>query len=264
MRALAAGLLSLALAGQTLAAGRCGDDDAGRRVPCDCGDVLVSSRTLGDDDPITTRVCPATGLVIDVPAGHQATLALGGRNLRGAGRGFGIQLVGGGAGVSIVGPGAVQGFGTGILATKGGIARVANVTAAQNTADGISIVGEGYAVSGCEALRNGRDGFALRGRSYRAEGNRALENRRDGVAASGRDAIIGGPAGNEASGNGHDGFRLHGRGHTVDAPSATANRGHGVATRVTVGQLTGTNATANQHGDVRARGTSGCEGASCR
>src|SRR5207237_5428908 len=79
MRALAAGLLSLALAAPALAGGRCGDDVAGRPVPCDCGDVLVSSRTLGDDDPITTRTCPATGLVIDVPAGHRATLALGGR-----------------------------------------------------------------------------------------------------------------------------------------------------------------------------------------
>src|SRR5690348_5421139 len=80
MRALAAGLLSLALAAPALAGSRCGDDVAGRSVPCDCGDVLVSSRTLGDADPITTRTCPATGLVIDVPAGQQATLALGGHN----------------------------------------------------------------------------------------------------------------------------------------------------------------------------------------
>jgi len=259
MRALAAGLLSLALAAPALAGGRCGDN-----VPCDCGDVLVSSRTLDDADPITSRVCPATGLVIDVPPGREATLTLGGRNLHGAGRGFGIQVVGGGARVSIVGPGAVQGFGTGILATRGGIARVANVTVVQNTGDGISIVGDGYAVSDCEALRNGRDGFALRGRGYRADGNRALENGRHGVAASGRDGTIGAAAGNEASGNGHDGFRLRGRGHAVDAPSATANRGHGVATRITVGPLRGTNATANQRGDVRASGASGCEGASCR
>src|SRR5690348_10627410 len=69
MRALAAGLLFLALATPALAGRRCGD-----AVPCDCGDVLVSSRTLGDDDPITRRVCPATGLVIDLPAGSRATL----------------------------------------------------------------------------------------------------------------------------------------------------------------------------------------------
>ena len=262
MRALAVGLLSVALAAPALAGSRCGDDVAGRPVPCDCGDVLVSSRTLGNEDPITSRVCPATGLVIDIPAGAAATLALGGHNLHGTGRGFGIQVVGGAA-VSIVGPGAVEGFGTGI-ATKGGIARVADVTVAQNTGDGISIVGDGYAVSGCEALRNGRDGFALRGRSYRAEGNRALENGRHGVAVSGRDAIIGAAAGNEASGNGNDGFRLRGRGHAVDAPSAIANRGHGVATRVTVGRLTGANATSNQRGDVRTTGAPGCEGGACR
>jgi len=264
MRALVAGLLFLSLAAPAFAGGRCGDDVGGRAVPCNCGDVLVSSRTLGDDDPITTRVCPATGLVIDVPAGQQATLALGGHNLQGAGRGFGLQVVGGGARVSVVGPGAVEGFGTGILAAKGGLARVANLTVAQNKGDGISIVGDGYAVSACEALRNGRDGFALRGRNYRAEGNRALENGRDGVAVSGRTATIGGAAGNEASGNGHDGFRLRGRGHTVDAPSAIANRGHGVATRPTVGQLTGATATSNQRGDVHGAGTAGCDGGPCR
>src|SRR5579862_1592271 len=72
MRALVAGLLFLSLAAPAFAGGRCGDDVGGRAVPCNCGDVLVSSRTLGDDDPITTRVCPATGLVINVPAGQQA------------------------------------------------------------------------------------------------------------------------------------------------------------------------------------------------
>src|SRR5690242_14867186 len=68
MRLLAAGFLCFALAVPALAGRRCGDDVDGRRVPCDCGDVLVSSRTLSDDDPITARVCPATGLVVDVPA----------------------------------------------------------------------------------------------------------------------------------------------------------------------------------------------------
>ncbi|HJQ84000.1 MAG TPA: hypothetical protein VKA21_07995, partial [Candidatus Binatia bacterium] len=190
MRRLALGLLCLVLASSAHAGmGRCGDV-GGRSVPCDCGDVLVGSRTLGDDDPITGRVCPGTGLVVSLPAGTTATLALGGRVLAGSGRGFGIQVLAGGDGVTIVGPGGVRGFEIGILAAAGGLARVADVTVAENRTDGVSVVGTGYAVSGCEALRNGRDGFALRGRGYRADGNRALENGRHGFVGTGRDAAI--------------------------------------------------------------------------
>ena len=263
MRVLLLCVLCVALAAPVMA-GRCGDDVDGQTIPCDCGDVLVSSRTLGDADPITTRACPGTGLAIDLPAGRSATLALGGRNLLGSRRGFGIQVLSGGRGATIVGPGGVQGFHIGILAAKDGVARIADVTVAENAADGISVVGDGYAVSGCEALRNGRDGFALRGRGYHAEGNRALENGRDGVAASGRAGTLGGSTANEASGNGHDGFRVRGRDHDLEAPVATANRGRGVVTRVTAGRLAGAVATSNERGDVRRAGARACGEAPCR
>src|ERR1051326_3594769 len=168
MRPLALALLCLALAWPTHAgAARCGDDVDGRRVPCDCGDVLAGSRTLGDADPITTRVCPGSGLLVSVPAGRSATLALGGHVLAGRRRGFGIQgPAGGDAGLTIVGPGGVRGFDVGILAPGGGVARVSDVTAAENATDGFRLVGEGYVVARCEALRNGRDGFALDGSRF--------------------------------------------------------------------------------------------------
>src|SRR5206468_9885319 len=50
---------------------RCGDDVDGHAtaVPCDCGDVLVSGRTLGDADPITQHACDGDGLLVLLPAG---------------------------------------------------------------------------------------------------------------------------------------------------------------------------------------------------
>src|SRR5438552_8097079 len=172
MRFVAPAVLCLLLASSGPAsARRCGDDVDGRAVPCDCGDVLVASRTLGADDAITSRVCPGSGLLVDAPPDRAVTLTLAGHALAGSGRGFGIEVLGG-SGVAIVGPGAVRGFERGLLATRGGLARLADVTAAENASDGFDLAGDGYVVSGCEALRNGRDGFALGGVRYRVEGNR--------------------------------------------------------------------------------------------
>src|SRR5882724_7182171 len=256
MRPLAVAVLCLALTwGTPAGAARCGDDVDGRSTPCDCGDVLVGSRTLGDADPITTRVCPGSGLLVNVPAGGSATLALGGHVLAGSRRGFGIQvLAGGDAGLTIVGPGGVRGFDVGILAPGGGVARVSDVTAAENATDGFRLVGEGYVVTRCEALRNGRDGFALDGRRFVADGNRALANVRHGFQLAGRDAGINGVAGNEAAGNGRDGFHVRGRGHDLEGAVATANGRHGIRAHVPQGRVAGGVASANGRRGIRAAG----------
>jgi hypothetical protein len=256
MRPLALALLCLALVWSTRAgAARCGDEVDGRTVPCDCGDVLVASRTLGDADPITTRICPGSGLLVNVPAGQSATLALGGHVLAGSRRGFGIQvLAGGDGGLTILGPGGVRGFDVGILATGGGVARVAGVTAAENASDGFHLVGERYVVAGCEALRNGRDGFALDGIGFVVEGDRALANVRHGFQLAGRGGSISGTAGNEAAGNGRDGFRVRGRGHDLEGAVATANGRHGIAAHVPQGRVAGAVASANGRRGIRAAG----------
>src|SRR5881409_1380538 len=131
MRSFLLGLVCALLVAPAAEAGPrpCGDDVSGRAVPCDCGDVLVGSRTLGADDPITSRVCPGTGLLVAVPTGGPAArLALGGHVLAGSGRGIGIQEIGGGAGgLTIAGPGGVRGFATGIQAVNGTLARLADV-----------------------------------------------------------------------------------------------------------------------------------------
>src|SRR6185295_19264083 len=175
---LLGGLCSLVFATSVLAGPRpCGDEVSGRAVPCSCGDVLVSSRTLGPDDPVTREPCAGSGLMVDVPSdAPAATLNLGGQAITGSGRGVGIQVLrGGSAGLRVVGPGSIRGFAVGLLAS-GALSYAGNVTAEGNGRDGISIAGEDYEVSSCEASHNGRDGFALRGRRYRVHGNRALDN----------------------------------------------------------------------------------------
>ncbi len=235
MRLLALGLLCLVVASPGLAdAGRCGDDVDGLSVPCGCGDVLVSSRTLGDDDPITTGVCPGLGLLVRIPPETRgATLELGGHSLAGSGHAVGIQVLAGGAdGLTIRGPGAVSGFDTGVQATNGSLARVTEVAAERNRHDGFLVAGAAFAVTECEAARNGRDGFSLRGLDYRLDGNRASENGRHGFNLAGRDGTIGDGAGNEAAGNRRDGLRVSGRGHALAHPIATANGGHGIRTHL--------------------------------
>ena len=261
MRALLPGLVCCALlvaAAPAAAAGprRCGDDVGGRAVPCDCGDVLIGSRTLGADDPITSRVCPGGGLLVAVSTGAPAArLALGGHVLAGSGRGVGIQVVGGGAGgLTIAGPGGVRGFATGIQAVNGTLARLADVVAADNATDGFVLAGEGFALLGSEASHNGRDGFVLRGHRYRVERNRALANGRHGFVARGREAAIGGEAGDEAAGNGREGFRVCGQGHDVAHAVATANGGDGVRARLSDGRIAGSLTASNRGRGLRAAG----------
>jgi len=241
MRALLPGLVCCALlVAPAAAAGprRCGDDVGGRAVPCDCGDVLIGSRTLGADDPITSRVCPTA--TRSPPTGQTR---------------LGIQVVGGGAGgLTIAGPGGVRGFATGIQAVNGTLARLADVVAADNASDGFVLAGEGFALLGSEASHNGRDGFVLRGQGYRVERNRALANGRHGFVARGREAAIGGEAGNEAAGNGREGFRVRGQGHDVARAVATANGGDGVRARLHDARVAGTLAASNRGLGLRAAG----------
>jgi hypothetical protein len=234
---------------------RCGDDvdGKGRSVPCACGDVLVSSRTLGAQDPVAHQVCPAIGLQVAIPAGRPgATLALGGTTITGNGQAPGIEVLSGGDdGLTIVGPGTVTGFDTGVLARRG-VRAIRDVLATDNHANGFEVGGSGYEVRNCAAVRNGRDGFVLRGRTPRLEGNRALQNHRHGFQVAGRDASIGVDAVNESSANGGDGLHLRGRGHVVEAVVATANGGGGIRARVSRGTITGTTADHNGGDGVAA------------
>jgi len=259
MRLPAVVALSCLLLARVAPAGsrRCGDDVDGRgtAVPCDCGDVLVGGRTLGDADPITQHACDGDGLLVLVPAGTAgAVLDLGNHVLLGDHHGVGLRVVSGGdGGLTLKGPGAVRAFRIGIDAPTGALGRVPDVIAAGDDPDGFNVAGTGFTVTSCEATHNGRDGFALRGLRYRVEGNRATENGRYGFSLAGREAALGGALGNEATGNRRDGLVVRGRSHDLAHPVATANGAGGIRARLAGGRVRGAVAIGNRGGGVRAR-----------
>src|SRR5438132_10627213 len=164
-------LLSIVLAaGPASAFRRCGDDVDGRAVPCACGDLLVGSHRLGPTDPVTTSRCAGNGLVVD--GSGPVTLDLGGRTIAGNGQGVGVLVVHGT--LSLVGPGSIERFETGVRAEGDApLARVTAVRVADNRLDGLAAHAEGYALQGSVAEGDGRDGFALDGAGYALDGNSA-------------------------------------------------------------------------------------------
>src|SRR5437870_965535 len=212
-------------AGRASAMHRCGDDVDGKPVACACGDLLVSSRTLGAADAVTTKRCALNGLV--VAASGPITLDLGGRTVAGNGQGVGVLVVRGT--LSLVGPGSIERFETGVRAQgEAPLASVVAVRLADHRLDGLVAQGDGYSIQGSIAEGNGRNGFALGGNGYALDGNRASGNARYGFKLVGMGAHVGGGLGNEARANGMDGFWLLGGMHQVVRATAAGNGGDGL------------------------------------
>lgn len=222
---------------------RCGDDVDGAAVPCACGDVLVSGRTLGPADPITRAPCAGDGLLVRIPEDRPGeTLGLGAHTIAGTGRGVGIRVQEA-SGLVIAGPGTIRAFDRGVVAPRG-VARLTDLLVTDNRTDGIQTRGPA-AITRCESLRNGRDGFALVGTGWTADGNRSRHNGGRGFLASGRGGALGGVSGNEVTENGGDGILLRGRRHRLDDTTARGNGGAGVRLRATESRATGNVFEAN-------------------
>ncbi len=213
-------------------AGLCGDDVDGARVPCACGDVVVSDTQLRPTDPVTRERCPADGLFIKVPSGLDGLrLDLQGLSIVGRGVGTGIRIVhGGGRGVSIVGGtgggnGEVSGFDTGVFAHGSDpVEEVRDLDVRDNVSDGVSMVASGVRVLNVRAEGNGRDGFRLRGYGSTYLGLAATENSGAGMRLSGNAAVVSATL----SGNGSHGALIFGRDHDLSRVSAARNAGDGI------------------------------------
>jgi hypothetical protein len=194
-------------AGVTMAA-NCGDDVNGRRVPCACGDTVVSDTRLVKTDPVVKQRCSDDGLVVRAAGQVESlTLDLGGLPLTGRGSGVGIKVLDGGAhGAILIGgndgaPGQIAGFRVGISARGSrGIRAAENLVVFGNETDGIQVSGRGAALRGVVADDNGREGVRAHGRDHGLEGVSAAGNR------------------------GYD-LRVSGNGHFVGADTATLERG---------------------------------------
>jgi hypothetical protein len=230
---------------------RCGDDVDGQRVACRCGDLLVGSRTLTAKDRVTREHCPGNGLLVS--ADGPVTLTLGGRTLAGEGQGVGILVLRGT--LTLVGPGDVVGFGTGIQVRGAkGLAGIVGVRVAENHADGIVASGDGFSIQGTVAERNGRDGFALWGGPFAVDGCRASDNGRYGFDVMAMGVLLGGGLGNEATGNRDGGFWLHGEMYQMMGARASQNRGEGVMAAVTHSMFAHISADDNLSHGVRLMG----------
>ncbi len=231
----------------------CGDHVPGHRmaVPCRCGDMLVSSRTLQATEPVTRKPCRGTGLLVRAPG--SVTLAFNGRTIAGQGQGVGVLVVGGS--LSLTGPGVIEGFGVGAHARgPTAVATVVGMRFRGNRLAGLSVDSNGYAVQGSVAEDNGRDGFALGGNGYALDGNRATGNGRYGFYLLGMGAHVGGGLGNEATENQRGGFWLYGMLHEVVGATAVANGEYGFFAMGMHTLLSGIHAAGNAGVGLRGMG----------
>jgi hypothetical protein len=176
-------------------AGTCGDDVAGERVACRCGDVVVSDTRLRADDPVVTETCEGNGLLLRaLPGRRSIRLDLAGLGLRGSGHGVGIRVLDGGSdGAAIVGGtgttrSTVTGFRNGLRAYgRTSVAAIGNVDFDANGRDGIRLWGATTRLEGVGANDNGGDGVRAGGRALVLDDVDAHRNGRDGVHVTGRD-----------------------------------------------------------------------------
>jgi hypothetical protein len=185
----------------------CGDDVDGKRVPCRCGDVVVSSTRLQPGDPVVAGRCPADGLIVRAqPGADSIRLDLAGLSLLGSGHGTGIRVLDGGKqGASIIAGGEnesaeVVGFGTGFRARgQRSVRELRDIGFTANARNGVNLRGAGTDIVGVTAERNGGDGMRIGGRSPRLENVEAQQNGRFGLRVTSSGANVGAvvAAGNE-------------------------------------------------------------------
>jgi hypothetical protein len=173
----------------------CGDDVGGVRVPCMCGDVVVSDTRLLPDDPVVSGRCTGDGLFLRAPAGAESIrLDLAGLSLLGAQVGSGVHVIDGGtSGAVVVGgtneqPGTIAGFGTGITGAARAVAEVSNLLVAGNIGDGIELRAAQTRLWGVAATRNGRDGLRISGQGADFQEVTASENGGYGARVRGASA----------------------------------------------------------------------------
>lgn len=205
-------LLLLTCADRGLAT--CGDDVDGARVPCECGDVVVSDTRLRPGDPVVSGRCLTDGLLVRArPGAESISLDLGGLSLLGSGRGTGIYVINGGKlGATVVGGdagqrGEVAGFGTGFRARgQRSVRELRAVAFSGNARDGVVLRGASTNVVDVKAERNGGDGFRIGGRSPNLEGVEAQQNGGSGVRVTSPGARLGEVV---ADGNGRAQMRVN-------------------------------------------------------
>lgn len=192
-------IATLAIAGFAWAAD-CGGvlGSTGGKVPCSCGDTVVTNTTLispsadpVNGDPVVSTAdadfCGADGLLMAPPNTDRMTLNLGGNAIRGSGSGVGLRIIGNGVRVSIRN-GTLRNFETGLTNTGGvnptGDARIREIAAIQNVT-GIDLEGNDHEVDTNQALDNTQTGIRVEGNSNKLLFNQVSRSGNNGIEVIG-------------------------------------------------------------------------------
>lgn len=215
-------------------AATCGDDIGGIRVPCACGDVVVSDTTLRSGDPVVSRRCPIDGLIVRAaPEAESISLDLNGLALVGSGTGTGLRIDHGGSdGALVVGgadaPGEIVGFATGVLnTTPRALRRLERLHVKGSRHDGITLRIYGALLVDVSSTDNGGDGIRLAGQGGRLVGVEASGNRGSGLRLDSRGTI----AAVTARSNGRHGVVSDGAGNDLSSSVVEDNGGNGILVR---------------------------------
>jgi len=249
-----AAMLTIAMLPNMAPAAACGDDIDGKRVPCACGDEVVSSVVLRESDPVVQGACPGDGLLLVLPSESDGvTVNLGGLRLSGTGNGVGIRVVrGGNLGSSIVGgsDGAraeITGFRTGISAHGSAVLReVRGLDVRNNRSDGLRMRTSGVRIEDVVSDSNGRDGIAVTGRGVDVKNVTAVDNVKDGVRVRGKGASVSA----ETSGNLRNGTVVSGRESRADNVNSTSNGGIGLKAKGSKSQVADVQSADNARKDL--------------
>lgn len=240
----------------------CGDDVHGVRVPCRCGDTVVSDTVLRATDPISfSGRCRGDGLIVRASDfADTVVLDLAGLSIVGSETGTGIDVDRGGSeGALIVGGhggqlGQIVAFNVGVRARDpAALRRLESIELKGNRREGLQLRTAGAMIVGVHALRNGSDGFRITGRGGRVLHSEAIENGAAGIRAYVYDLIVDA----RAVGNARHGIVIGGYRNDLRGSVARDNQGYGV---LLAGQQHRTNdvvAEGNSTGGVGYRSAGG-------
>lgn len=236
----------------------CGDDVAGQRIPCRCGDTVVGNVRLVASDPVVSTRCTLDGLVVRAGAEVESiTIDLAGNRIRGSDAGVGLRVIAGGTdGARVIGGnadqrGMVTGFGIGLWATRGqAIARVEHLELIGNRDEGARVAIAGTIFEDVIATANGRDGFKVDGMGGRFADVRASDNGENGLRLCSDNTAVH----VVASRNGRSGIIVDGSNNDLEAAEAVENGRDGIVVRGEGGTWEVARSEDNVRDNLRANG----------
>jgi hypothetical protein len=255
---LAIATMLLASLASAAYAAPCGDDVSGKRVPCRCGDTVVSDTQLTPQDPVVTQRCPLDGLAIRADEYAEGiTLNLSGNAIEGSGAGIGIRVDYGGAdGARIIGAsrnrrGIIRNFENGVVSVaSSAIASISRLEVRGNRRTGLQLTIAGVVLDDVVAAGNGDDGIRARGSGGVLINVEASGNGGRGIALATNDATVDAIAKN----NGESGIVVGGPRNDLSGAVASGNGRHGIVVRAGSKVSSRTRALGNTRDDLRLNG----------